>query len=74
MFLIASEVVAMKDFLEEMRKIGLYMLTVVAGLTVHAVITLPLLLVVIGRRNPLKYVYGTLQALVTAFGTASRFT
>jgi Na+/H+-dicarboxylate symporter len=71
MFLIAAEIVSMKDPIEELQALGLYMATVLAGLAIHGAIILPGIYLVIVRRNPFKYLYGLLQALLTAFGTAS---
>lgn len=70
-FLIAGEIANMKDFGGEISRLGIYMVTVIAGLFIHAFITLPILLVVFGKRNPLKYSFGMLQAYMTAFGTSS---
>ncbi len=50
---------------------GWYFLTVVAGLTVHAVVVLPLILKLLGRKQPLSYFANMGQALATAFTTAS---
>ena len=47
------------------------MATVVVGLAVHGCVTLPLLLLLLGRRNPLRYTYNMLPAYLTAFGTSS---
>lgn len=55
----------------EISKVGKYSLTVLCGLTIHAVIVLPLILRVWAKRNPLKYGLGVLQAIATAFSTAS---
>ena len=55
----------------EISKVGKYSLTVLCGLTIHAVIILPLILHFLARRNPLKYGYGVMQAIATAFSTAS---
>lgn len=55
----------------ELGRLGWYSATVVAGLLVHAVVTLPLLLRVLGRRSPRTYAAGMAGALLTAFGTAS---
>ncbi len=57
--------------LEEFRRIGAYMLVVIAGLLIHGVLVLPLLLRLLGGRRPLAYARGMLPALVTAFSTAS---
>lgn len=72
MFLVASEVLGMKDPIAEIEALGMYMVTVLSGLAIHGGIVLPLIYLVVVRKNPFKYLLGTLQALVTAFGTASR--
>jgi Na+/H+-dicarboxylate symporter len=51
--------------------IGKYALTVVLGLLIHGLITLPLLLWLLGRVNPYKYFWQMRKAVLTAFGTAS---
>lgn len=51
--------------------LGWYMLTVVLGLAVHGLITLPLLLLFLGGRNPVIYARSIAEALLTAFSTAS---
>ena len=54
-----------------LRQTGTYFSTVVAGLFVHALITLPLILWVFTRRNPFRFIYQMSEALLTAFSTAS---
>ncbi len=51
--------------------LGPYFLTVGAGLAVHALVTLPLILLLLGRRNPLHFGRKVLPAVATAFSTAS---
>jgi solute carrier family 1 (high affinity glutamate transporter) protein 1 len=51
--------------------LGTYMLTVVAGLAVHALLVLPLVLWVFGRTNPYRFMHQMREALLTAFGTDS---
>ncbi|MFH1893357.1 MAG: dicarboxylate/amino acid:cation symporter [Candidatus Zixiibacteriota bacterium] len=58
-------------FVTELMKVGKYFITVVIGLTIHAVIVLPLILKWFGKCNPVKYVANMAQALLTAFSTAS---
>jgi Na+/H+-dicarboxylate symporter len=48
-----------------------YFLTVVAALAVHAFITLPLILALVAKVNPLKWVRAVSTALITAFSTSS---
>lgn len=71
MFLVAAEIVKMKDPVEELKALGLYMVTVLAGLGIHGLIVLPLLYYVFVRKNPFLYMAGVAQALVTALGTSS---
>ena len=54
-----------------LQQTGAYFLTVLAGLAVHALITLPLILWIFTRRNPFRFMYQMSQALLTAFSTAS---
>ena len=54
-----------------LQQTGAYFGTVLAGLGVHAFITLPLILWIFTRRNPFRFMYQMSQALLTAFSTAS---
>ena len=51
--------------------LGPYFLTVGAGLAIHAFVTLPLVLFLLGGRNPIVYGRRVLPAVATAFSTAS---
>jgi len=54
------------------RDLGVYALTVVAGLLVHACVTLPALLLVVGRGvSPIRHLKAMAAALLTAFSTSS---
>ncbi len=53
------------------KSLGVYFLVVLAGLFIHALITLPLLLKIIARVNFLKHYRNMLPALFTAFSTSS---
>lgn len=70
-FLIAAKLVAMENPGEMFTQLGYYMLTVLVGLAIHAFVVLPLVYFVIVRKNPFRFMYGMLQALLTAWGTAS---
>ena len=48
-----------------------FFLTVLAALAFHLLVTLPLLLLLIGRVNPLRHYQAMAPALLTAFSTAS---
>jgi len=58
-------------FMSEARAVGYYCLAVLVGLAIHALLTLPLILRLLARRNPLRYAYNLGGALATAFATAS---
>jgi Na+/H+-dicarboxylate symporter len=51
--------------------LGKYMVTVLLGLVIHALVTLPLILKYIGRVSPSHYFTKISPALTTAFSTAS---
>lgn len=67
--LLAREVA--RSGLDVVISLGPYFLTVGLGLLVHAAVTLPLVLWVLGRRSPLPFLRTVSPALVTAFSTAS---
>lgn len=57
-------------FYEEVQRLGWYVGTVLLGLTIHAGVLMALV-AVFARRNPFRYLYGMLRALLTAVSTAS---
>ncbi len=72
--LIAGRIGEAKGFMgfwPELVAVSKYSATVVLGLGVHGIIILPLLLLFLGRRNPLNYFKGMATALLNAFSTAS---
>lgn len=54
-------------------QLGMYTVTVVCGLLIHALIVLPTLYFVVTKKNPFVFIGGILQALITALGTSSRY-
>jgi len=58
-------------FWGEIHKVGKYSLTVILGLLFHGLITLPLIALLLGRRNPYVYLFQLSKALTTAFSTGS---
>ncbi len=59
------------ELARELSQIGQYFGTVLAGLAVHLFGTLPLILWLTTRRNPYRFMFNMLRALLTAFSTAS---
>jgi Na+/H+-dicarboxylate symporter len=53
------------------KDLGMYMLTVLSALSIHAFVTLPLICWLVARRNPLRYARALSSALATAFSGAS---
>ncbi|XP_029819781.1 excitatory amino acid transporter 4 isoform X2 [Manacus vitellinus] len=72
MFLIAGKILEMDDLAVMGGQLGMYTLTVIVGLLIHAICILPLLYFIVTHRNPWVFIAGLLQALITALGTSSR--
>ncbi len=53
------------------KALGMYMATISAGLTIHLLVTLPLLLWLVGRIKPWIHFRNMTDAMVTAFSTSS---
>jgi Na+/H+-dicarboxylate symporter len=62
----------MKDIKGSMESLGLYIATMFIGSLIHGIVVLPTVYFVILRRNPFRLLARMSQALLTAFGTASR--
>lgn len=69
--LIAGRFGAAGDLGQLIGGLAKYMTAVLAGLGIHALIVLPLIVWTFGGRNPFRYLYGMLTPLLTAFSTAS---
>lgn len=59
------------DLLTIFSRMGLYMLTVMLALLIHATVVLPLILKFIGKASPLKHFRAMSVPLLTAFTTSS---
>ena len=69
--LIVKVVAEQNDFGNMVIKLGSFMLTVIAAILIHALITLPLLTKIIGKAKPFKHLNNVKTTLITAFSTAS---
>lgn len=71
-FGIVAKVIADQDDLVELaQRMGLYMSVVLGGLFIHAFITLPLMVRVIGKAKPFMHFGNMTSPLLTAFSTSS---
>lgn len=70
-FLILGQILATPDMGKQMASIGVYIVVFLFTLAFHACLVIPLIFFLITRKNPLKYIGGMVQALVTAFATSS---
>ncbi|XP_055347573.1 excitatory amino acid transporter 1-like isoform X2 [Paramacrobiotus metropolitanus] len=70
-FLVAGQLLKVKNFSVVFAQLGMYMVTVVSGLSIHAFLVLPLICFVITRKNPYRIIHGGSRAYATGFGTAS---
>ncbi|XP_051498319.1 excitatory amino acid transporter 3 isoform X2 [Apus apus] len=69
-FLIAGKIIEVENW-EIFRKLGLYMATVLIGLAIHSMVILPLIYLIIVRKNPFRFIMGMAQALLTALMISS---
>ncbi|CAF2523243.1 unnamed protein product [Rotaria sp. Silwood2] len=71
MFLVAGKILEIEDLLKLAQSLGMYALTVLTGLAIHSLVTLPLIFYIITRRNPFAFYKGMLQAWLIGIGTGS---
>ncbi len=57
--------------LESFKALGLYMLTIFSGLMIHLFITLPLVLILLGRIRPMVHFRNMIEPLSMVFSTSS---
>lgn len=69
--LVAEKVAQQDNLYALMQSMGLYMAVVVIGLAIHSILTLPVLIRLIGKTNPLKHFKAMQTPLLTAFSTSS---
>ena len=70
--MIAARVAEMEDIWESMQKLGMFIATVSIGLIIHTLIVLPIVYFAVTRKNPYAFIKGLRDALMIAFGIASR--
>lgn len=68
---VAEQAEDTQALLEVAKRLGLYMITVILALAIHAMVILPLLLKVFGKSSALKHIKAMSIPLLTAFSTSS---
>ena len=68
---ISQQVLMGNEISEVVSRLGLYFITVLIGLLIHGLITLPLSVKILGRANPIKHFKNMATPLLTAFSTSS---
>ncbi|CAG0884480.1 unnamed protein product [Cyprideis torosa] len=69
--LCAGQVLEMDDLSVIVGQLGMYFLTVLTGILIHGLITLPALYVIVTREMPFTFMLNMMEAIMTAFGTSS---
>lgn len=69
--LVCKNIVDIDNLTETAQSLAMYVVTVICGLMIHSLLTLPLLYFLVTKKSPFAFMTGMLQALATAFGTAS---
>ncbi|WP_428266946.1 dicarboxylate/amino acid:cation symporter [Haliangium sp.] len=67
----SAETFAGGNVLERLTQLGMFAVTVLAGLIMHAFVVMPLILGVLARVNPMRHLQAVAPAMLTAFSTAS---
>ena len=68
---VADQAADKTKLISMMQHLGIYMITVLAGLSTHFFITLPLILKFVGKANPFLHFKAMSLPLITAFSTSS---
>jgi Na+/H+-dicarboxylate symporter len=71
LFLVLPRIVEVDNVEEMLQSVGLYTATIMTGLLVHGFIVLPIVYLILVRRNPYTHIAKMSSALLTAFGTSS---
>ncbi|GMT17287.1 hypothetical protein PFISCL1PPCAC_8584, partial [Pristionchus fissidentatus] len=69
--LVMEKMLEVDDLAKTAQVLGMFIVTVVTGLSIQAFITLPLIYYLSSRLNPYTFMKGLLPAIMTAFGTSS---
>lgn len=69
--IVAKTIADQEDLAGLVTSMGMYMLTVILALAIHAIITLPVIVKWVGKAKPLRHLKNMSTPLLTAFSTSS---
>uniref|UniRef100_A0AC35FHF8 Amino acid transporter n=1 Tax=Panagrolaimus sp. PS1159 TaxID=55785 RepID=A0AC35FHF8_9BILA len=69
--LIAGNLLEVENLSDTAAVLFWYVFTIISGLFIHTVITMPSVYYFVTRKSPIRLIKGVTQAIVTTFGTAS---
>ncbi|KAK6046224.1 excitatory amino acid transporter 1 domain protein [Cooperia oncophora] len=69
--MIAQKMLQVKDVVGTFRMLGFFIVSVILGLSIVSLVTLPLLYAIITRRNPYKFIKALTRALLQGIATSS---
>ncbi|CAJ0945706.1 unnamed protein product, partial [Mesorhabditis belari] len=69
--IVCSKILEVTDLVGTVRTLSFFILTVVIGLLLQVLITLPMIYYLVSRKNPYVFLRGLGQALITGIGTGS---
>ncbi|CAD7085465.1 unnamed protein product [Hermetia illucens] len=70
-FLVTAKLIEMESLAVVVSQLGFYFMTVMLGLIIHGLGTIPMMFFVATRQFPYKYIGKMTQVIATAFGTGS---
>ncbi|XP_032083996.1 neutral amino acid transporter B(0) isoform X3 [Thamnophis elegans] len=71
MSLVAGKIMEMEDVVLLFTSLGKYICCCLVGHAIHGLLILPVIYLVLTRRNPYRFLWGIFTPLATAFGTSS---
>lgn len=72
LFLIAAKIVEMENAERVLTQLAMFAVTVLVGFILHGFVIVPIIYALIVKKNPLRFIYGMVEAFVTMLAVASR--
>ncbi|XP_064606951.1 excitatory amino acid transporter 1-like [Liolophura sinensis] len=71
LFLIAAKIVEMEDAERVLTQLAMFAVTVLVGFILHGFVIVPIIYLLFVKKNPLRFIYGMVEAFVTMLAVAS---